>query len=86
MNHAGELFRGLSDARKQNKEKRAKEDAAVEVVGERFQICMEAATSDGQKKDCHDAMLSPVSSMFPLFAGSQNSTQTCGLSLPYWLT
>mmetsp|Transcript_96615 Transcript_96615/g.134008 ORF Transcript_96615/g.134008 Transcript_96615/m.134008 type:complete len:840 (-) Transcript_96615:334-2853(-) len=53
---AGELFRGLSDERKQNKEKRAKEDAAVEVVGERFQICMEAATTEGQKKDCQDAM------------------------------
>ena len=32
---AGELFRGLSDERKQNKEKRAKEDAAVDIVGER---------------------------------------------------
>ncbi|CAE7839821.1 unnamed protein product [Symbiodinium sp. CCMP2592] len=53
---AGELFRGLSDERKQNKEKRAKEDAAVEVVGERFQLCMEAATTEGQKKDCQDAM------------------------------
>ena len=30
---AGELFRGLSDETKQNKEKRAKEEAAVEVVG-----------------------------------------------------
>ncbi|CAE7302602.1 pum [Symbiodinium sp. CCMP2456] len=53
---AGELFRGLSDERKQNKEKRAKEDAAVEVVGERFQICMEAATTEDEKKACHDAM------------------------------
>ena len=43
---AGELFRGVSEERKQNKEKRAKDDAAVEVVGERFQICMEAATNE----------------------------------------
>ena len=53
---AGELFRGLSDETKQNKEKRAKEEAAVEVVGERCQICMKSATTEDQKEDCQDAM------------------------------
>ena len=53
---AGELFRGVSDERKQNKEKRAKEEAAVEVVGERFQLCMEASTTEEEKKGCRDEM------------------------------
>ena len=53
---AGELFKGLSDERKQNKEKRARDEAAIEVVGERFQLCMEASTTAEEKKACQAEM------------------------------
>ncbi|CAE7278849.1 gcy-35 [Symbiodinium natans] len=49
---AGELFKGLSDERKQSKEKRARDEAAIEVVGERFQICMESSTTPEEKQAC----------------------------------
>ncbi|CAJ1348632.1 unnamed protein product [Effrenium voratum] len=51
---AGQLFEGLSAERKENKQQRAKEEAAVEVVGERFQLCMEASETEEQMKACRD--------------------------------
>ena len=53
---AGELFQGLSNERKQNKEKLARDEAAIEVVGERFQICMESSTTPEEKNACKEEM------------------------------
>lgn len=51
-----ELFRGLSEDQKEAKKKRAKDEAAVDAVGEMFQACMEGASSDEHKKDCREKM------------------------------
>eukprot|EP00913_Durusdinium_trenchii_P005438 g5069.t1 len=42
--------------RKEAKKKRAKDEAAVDAVGEMFQACMEGASSDEHKKDCREKM------------------------------
>ncbi|CAK9007977.1 Soluble guanylate cyclase gcy-35 [Durusdinium trenchii] len=51
-----DLFSELSEGRKNAKKKRAKDEAAVEAVGEIFKACMEEATSDTEKAECRSAM------------------------------
>jgi len=51
-----ELFKGMDSDKKEHKEKRAKEDAAVEVLGENFQVCMEAAETEDAMKACRAEM------------------------------
>eukprot|EP00435_Cladocopium_sp_Y103_P067895 s1023_g30.t1 len=47
-----ELFSGLDDKVKEAKKKRAKDDAAVDAVGDIFRSCMEEAESDEEKEEC----------------------------------
>eukprot|EP00928_Gymnodinium_smaydae_P040149 TRINITY_DN2727_c0_g1_i1.p1 TRINITY_DN2727_c0_g1~~TRINITY_DN2727_c0_g1_i1.p1 ORF type:complete len:787 (-),score=263.03 TRINITY_DN2727_c0_g1_i1:44-2404(-) len=47
-----ELYRDLSPRQKEAKEKRSKNEAKVEAVGERFHACLEEASTDEAKKAC----------------------------------
>jgi len=47
-----ELFSGLEEKVKDAKKKRAKDDAAVDAVGEIFRSCMEEAETDEEKEEC----------------------------------
>lgn len=51
-----DLFGDLPGARKEAKKKKAKDDAAVEAMGEMFQACMKNATMDSEKAECRQLM------------------------------
>ncbi|CAJ1430370.1 unnamed protein product [Effrenium voratum] len=53
-----ELFKDMPEARKEAKKKRAKDEAAVEAMGELFKACMESATTEEEKGLCMEEMKS----------------------------
>merc|ERR1712032_1457991 len=57
-----ELFGDVDETARQHKMKRARREAAVEAVGERFHLCMKAAGDSASDKDmCNDELASRTS-------------------------
>ena len=54
------LFEDLPPQRQQAMKRRAQKDAAVEVVGDRFQACMETAVDDAAKAACEGELVTKV--------------------------